>query len=234
MKYQDPKFDAIFGNNISATLRLLEEQERNMKKFSITESAASLAIKKITEKNAGLSEVNKSIASLTSILNPVNELLAAQKSWNDKFQSIFSPAWKQMAMFSKFHEQTAHIGKILNPSISDYIQSSVRTSYAGAESISAVEATYLETFEQLDDEADLAILEEITEEIQNNPAWSEEIKTLFNAFYQEHLRDGFTDAIADFVSRRFNIKNPKIVAAFIAILIILFTIGRTLSKNKQE
>ena len=69
MNYQDPKFDAIFGNNISAAMRLLEVKERNMKKFSITESAASLAIRQITEQKTAASELNKTIASLTSILN---------------------------------------------------------------------------------------------------------------------------------------------------------------------
>lgn len=234
MKYQNPKFDAIFGNNISATLRLLEKQERNMKKFSITESAASLAIKQITENNAALTAVNKTASSMASFLNPINELLKAQQSWNDKFQNVFSPVWEQMAMFSKFHEQTTHIGKILNPTISDYIQSNVRTNYAGAESVSAVEATYLETFEQLEDEIDIETLEEITEEIQNNPGWGEDLNKLRIAFHNSFLSNEFTVAITEIVNRRLKAQNPNVVVAIAAILYLLFTLWFSMEVESKE
>jgi hypothetical protein len=234
MNSKDPKFDLIFGNSISATLRILQEQDKQLKRLSTTESAAFLSMKMVQQQNAAVFLAQQTTSSLASILSPVNALFNAQKSYNEKFKNVFSPVWTQREAFLKFHNQTTEIGKIINPKISHFINSNVRTTYDGVDSISTIEASYLKTFEQIEEEIDLETIQEITKKIQKNPEWREEIKTLFNAFYQEHLRDGFTDAIADFVSRRFNIKNPKIVAGFIAILIILFTIGSTLLKSKQE
>lgn len=236
MNYQDPKFDLTFGSNMSAFYRQLEEQERISKKFSVAESPVSLAIKQLKQ-DTGQSELNKVFSVLNAINDPIKQLTsltATQELWNAKFERVFSPIWSQMEIFTKFHGQTAKMAKILNPSVSDFIQNNVRTNYAKAVSISAVEATYMETFERYMDEVDSETFKEITEDIISNPEWQEELKTLRTAFYQAYLSDEFTDAITDLVSRRLKMKNPKIVTAVITILIILYSIWGSMEGELSE
>lgn len=234
MNSKEQKFDPILINNISAALKMAEKSTQGLKTLSAAEYLASKAIYKAEQQNAALLLAQKTASSLVSILTPVDALINAQKSYYDKLHNAFSPAWKQMEAYSKFYNQTTQIARAINPILSDFIERNVRTNYEGASSFSVLEATYLETFEQIDGEIDSEILQEVTNEITNNPTLKEELITLGKAFYQAQLRDEFTDAIVDFVSRRMKINNPKVVATVIAILIILYSIWGTLAKEKKK
>lgn len=236
MRYKDPKFDIVFGSNISAALTLLKEQERFAKRFSIIESPVSQAIKQIHQDSA-IMQASKTISSFAALVEPINKLKnisAAEEIWNSKFKNVFSPVWEKMELFSKFHDQTTQIGKIINPSISDFIESNVRKNYVSSNSITAVEATYLEAFEQMENEIDMGTLQEITEEIISNPTWREEFNILIVSFRSAYLRDEFTDAISDLINRRLKINNPKIVAGFISIILLIYFIWNSIEQDNQE
>lgn len=233
MNFKDPKFDLIFGNSISATLRILQEQDKQLKRLSITESAASLSMKMVQQQNAAVLLAQQTTSSLASILSPVNALINAQKSYNEKFQNVFSPLWTQREAFLKFHNQTTQIGKIINPKISDFINSNVRTTYDGVDSISTIEASYLETFEQIKDEIDIETIHEITEEIQNNPEWKADLKKLRIAFHKSYLSNDFTLEVTKIVNRRLKGKYQKVVAVIAVILFLLFNLWSLIESLKK-
>lgn len=81
---------------------------------------------------------------------------------------------------------------------------------------------------------DIETLQEITEEIQNNPEWRDELKKLGIAFREAYLKDEFTDAMTDLVSRRFKIENKKILPTVVTILILLYAIWSALEGGVEN
>jgi len=233
MKHQNPAFDLMFGSNISAFQKQLENHQRLTDRMSMTESPVSLAIKEM-EQNHFLNDVSKASSLAASIVNPINELINEHKNWNDKFKHVMSPIWEQMELFKQFREHSAKLADFISPSISDYIKNNVRTNYEDYEPISVVEASYLEVFEQIGDEIDSDTFQEVNEEIKNNPNFGEEIRILVTALHNTFLSNSFSEAIIDLINRRLNVKNPKTVRVITAVIILVYLIYSNLELDNPE
>jgi hypothetical protein len=218
----------MFGSKISAFQKQLENHQRLTDRMSMTESPVSLAIKEM-ERNHLLNDVSKASSLAASIVNPINELINEQKNWNTKFNYVMSPVWEQMELFKQFHEHSAKLADFISPSISDYIQNNVRTNYEDNVPISVVEASYLETFEQLENDIDIDIetLDEISKEIEHNPELREDLRLLGKKFRKSFLSNEFTETLGEIINRRLDIKNRNVIPIIIAIFFILMWVWST-------
>jgi hypothetical protein len=222
MDFSDPKFDGIFKNNVHTFWKKMEEQDRLMRKLSISEIPAFAAIRKLEKSFKPFDEIAKSLAAFDAISRSIKDSLAWQEDLNTRFKHIFQPVWQEQSIFKEFRDHTAHIASILNPPIGEYIETHIRTDFSNLENISVAESTFLEAFEQIEEEVDSDTFQEIAEELERDPTWLDDLKTLIAAFDEAFLTNKFAEAAIKIINRRFHTQHGKIIVRIILIIILLY------------
>lgn len=234
MKYKNPNFNTIFSSSISSYIEELERQKQRINKSALSASTSALTLQQISRQESVIEAAQKAATSLSSIANPISDAIAAQQKWQEKFRNEALNPWSKMQKFTKFHNQTLSISKLVSPSLSEFINNNVRTNYDGIDEVSGVEATYLETFEQLESEIDTETFDEAVSKIETNPEWKEDLIQLAKSFHKSYLTNDFFEELSQIINKRVNSKNKNIVPAIITILIMIYTILSWLEGESEK
>lgn len=192
------------------------------RKLSFLDSQVMIAIKQ-----AQIPQLNQAFAAVDA-LSLASKKIAPQREWQQKMDAVLSPLTEQSAAFKLFHEQTTKLAQIFDPSVSAYLRKNVRTEFYYIDSINAVEAIYLKSFEELNGDID----DDISEQIATIPGLKETILDLGREFANEYLSDKFIVKLVTIIANKLGQKKSDVM--FVAKIITLCLIIKTWIDAHQQ
>ncbi len=158
-------------------------------------------------------------------ISKANRLLEPSQEWKRKMELLSSPLSKQTAAFKLFHEQSSSIAKLLNPSLFDFLQKNVRTSYSyeDLENVSILEAAYLETFEGIENEVNSELQNDVSATIAANPKWKSTLWSIAEAVKKDRLETNLSLLIGDMIIKGLKTKKPAVVRLFMIMVVLLIS-----------
>lgn len=228
----------LFGNSISAYLSYIQRQERIASSISPLASLSEIIVKQI--QNNEKFSLNSSLALTSPLLhliknvNPIEEKFGKTIALSNQISALFSSVNAHQSLFDKFYKQSDSIAKMINPSVSDLLNHHVKSHYDNLDSLTSLEAIYLQTFESVKDNYSEAVqveIDEVTKELESNPSFLKEIQSLFWGIVNDVIPQNTFDALKGILSKRFKIENEQTI---MNILVVIFFTSTFLVSDENQ
>ncbi len=198
---------------------------------AFTESTLQSHLRKISE-TSELAKLNRSASwaitessvQLALQENSAVEKLRSVTSMSEKMNQLTS-ATALSRLFSEFRTQSQSVASIINPSVSSFINQSIRQSFENADFVSELETAYIDSFDLASEDYDETVqteVREFTEALESNPTLKENFFKVVDGFKTKYLEDDFSAAVADVVGQYLSPKARKIFVLFILISYVFY------------
>ncbi len=206
---------AITNSSVSHLLRQNNEVAVKLARVTGPLSAVNKSISKILLENDGFyAHFKKDKSQLINTLTASQTVLEKLSKQNE-----FA------VKYVKFHNQVNAVAKIINPSISTFLNQKVKNNFDSSDSLNKFEAIYLESLNQVKESFGKETqdeLTEFTETLEKNPKLRKIFLTLFNGFRNAYLQDDFFKSVEESFGDYLSEKGKKLLTVSIVIVYISY------------
>ncbi len=191
---------------------------------AFTENTLQIQLRKISESSA---QAMMNVSASWLITESSLQLALRENSALEKLRSVTSMSEKMnqltatgtlSRLFSEFRIQSQSVANIINPSVSSFINQSIRQSFENADFVSELETAYIDSFDLASEDYDETVqteVREFTEALKANPTLKANFLKVVDGFKTKYLEDDFSAAVAEVVGQYLSPKARKIFVLFI-------------------